>query len=64
MAELRISDPSWLRDRAAHCRELAGRSVSESTAQELLEFAQEYEADAANLESGKSPTKDRNALPA
>jgi hypothetical protein len=50
MAELRISDPKWLRERADHCRDLAGRATSVDTTQELLEMAEEYEANAANIE--------------
>jgi hypothetical protein len=51
MLGLRISDPSWLRERAVHCRDLANRTESTITASELLILAVEYDADAANIET-------------
>jgi len=39
-----------LRDRAEHCRAMAGRSFSTSIAEELVSIAGSYEQDAAMLE--------------
>lgn len=52
MNDVRIFDPAWLREQAAHCRDLAEVVSSVvSTAEELREIAVEYDADAANIES-------------
>jgi hypothetical protein len=56
MFDLRISDPSWLRERAVHCRGLASRTGSTTTASALFVLAAEYEADAANIETDNAGT--------
>ena len=55
MTELKINDPSWLRQQAAACRELA-RSAghSDETRDLLLIEASEREADAKHLEKEAS----------
>jgi hypothetical protein len=41
-----------LRDRAEHCRAMAGRALSDRIAEELASIAGSYEQDAAMLEQG------------
>lgn len=48
-AQLRIRI-ARLRDRAEHCRAMAGRSLSISVSEELTSIAGSYEQDAALLE--------------
>ena len=51
-----ITRPTTLRERAARCRDLASRAAAPDVAQELLEIAEEYEGDAANLEEAQKDT--------
>jgi hypothetical protein len=50
MPDLLINDPAWLRNHAVRCREIAGQTESAETKQSLLVLAEQYEADAENLE--------------
>lgn len=58
MEELLALHISQLRERAAHCRELARRAMSRDVADGLMELATDYEADARQLER-EAPTAGR-----
>jgi hypothetical protein len=50
MLDLPINDPVWFRNHASKCRDLARNTESEETKQSLLFLAEQYEADAENIE--------------
>lgn len=54
------SDAAYFRERAAHCRKLAEATRDQPTLKMLLELAEDFDAEAANLDAeegvGAKPT--------
>jgi hypothetical protein len=48
---MRIEDPSWLRDQAKRCTQLAKSTTDRQTAHTLKLLAAEYETKAAEMEA-------------